>query len=103
MVFANKSDITDPEELQVTEEDIKAFVEEYKIPVIRTSARTGDQVDSSFLDMTKSLIVKKNEEGQSQVDDRKKNMGLAFKRLQLGKDGTVGSGGESSSGNFNCC
>lgn len=100
MVFANKSDVTDPEELQVTEEDIKAFVEEYKIPVIRTSARTGDQVDSSFLDMTKSLIVKKNEEGQSQVDDRKKNMGLAFKRLQLGKEG----GAESESSlTKNCC
>jgi len=60
MVFANKSDITDPEELQVTEQDIAAFVEEYKIPVIKTSARTGDQVDSSFLDMTKHLIIKKN-------------------------------------------
>ena len=100
MVFANKSDVTDPEELQVTDEDIKAFVEEYKIPVIRTSARTGDQVDSSFLDMTKSLIVKKNEEGQSQVDDRKKNMGLAFKRLQLGKEGAAES---ESSLTKNCC
>jgi GTPase SAR1 family protein len=100
MVFANKSDVTDPEELQVTEEDIKAFVEEYKIPVIRTSARTGDQVDSSFLDMTKSLIMKKNEEGQSQVDDRKKNMGLAFKRLQLGKEGAAES---ESSLTKNCC
>jgi GTPase SAR1 family protein len=100
MVFANKSDVTDPEELQVTDEDIKAFVEEYKIPVIRTSARTGDQVDSSFLDMTKSLIVKKNEEGQSQVEDRKKNMGLAFKRLQLGKEGAAES---ESSLTKNCC
>ena len=100
MVFANKSDVTDPEELQVTDEDIKAFVEEYKIPVIRTSARTGDQVDSSFLDMTKSLIMKKNEEGQSQVDDRKKNMGLAFKRLQLGKEGAAES---ESSLTKNCC
>jgi selenocysteine-specific translation elongation factor len=101
MVFANKSDITDPEELQVTEQDIAAFVEEYKIPVIKTSARTGDQVDSSFLDMTKHLIRKKNEEGQNQVDDRKKSMGLAFQRLQLGKDGASTSG--SSYGNLNCC
>ena len=81
MVFANKSDITDPEELQVTEQDIAAFVEKHKIPVIRTSARTGDQVDSSFLDLTKKLIVRKNEEGKNQVNDRKKSMGLAFSKL----------------------
>jgi hypothetical protein len=32
--------------------------------------------------MTKQLIVKKNQQGDK-GDDRKKNMGLAFKRLQF--------------------
>ena len=54
------------------------FSDKYKIPVIKTSARTGENVDESFLDLTKKLILKKNAEGQNQVDERKKTMGLAF-------------------------
>jgi hypothetical protein len=38
--------------------------------------------------MTKQLIVKKNQAGGSS-DDRKRNMGLAFKKLQLGKEGST--------------
>ena len=53
MVFANKSDITDESEIQVSEEEIKQFMKRTGIPVIRTSARTGQNVDDSFLDMTK--------------------------------------------------
>ena len=83
IVFANKSDVEDPSEIQVTDEEIAAFVKERNIKVIKTSARTGHNVDDSFLDMTKQLIVKRSESGAS-GDDRKKNMGLAFKRLQLG-------------------
>lgn len=41
MVFANKSDITEESEIQVTEDDIKQFIQSTGIPVIRTSARTG--------------------------------------------------------------
>ncbi len=73
----------------MTEEDIKQFVQSTGIPVIRTSARTGSNVDDSFLGLTKQLIIKKNEQGISASDDRKKGMGQAFKRLQLGKDGSV--------------
>jgi len=62
-VFANKSDVEDPNEIQVTDEEISQFSEKYKIPVIKTSARTGDNVDESFLDLTKKLILKKNAEG----------------------------------------
>jgi len=51
------------------------------IPVIRTSAKTGNNVDESFIDMTKQLILKKNQSGNSGAEDRKKSMGLAFKRL----------------------
>jgi hypothetical protein len=35
--------------------------------------------------MTKQLIVKKNAQGDSGTDDRKKSMGLAFKRLNFGE------------------
>ncbi len=53
--------------------------------MIKTSARTGAGVDDSFLDMTKQLILKKNQSGGNS-DDRKKSMGIAFKKLQLGKE-----------------
>jgi len=85
MIFANKSDITAPEEIQVTDEEINEYSKIKGIPVIKTSARTGEGVDNSFLDMTKQLILKKNQAGGSS-DDRKRNMGLAFKKLQLGKE-----------------
>jgi len=61
MVLANKSDMED--EVEVSETDIKKFEEEYKLKVIKTSAKTGLNVDESFLEMTKKLIVKKNNSG----------------------------------------
>ena len=87
MIFANKSDITAAEEVQVTDEEINEYSKTKGIPIIKTSARTGEGVDDSFLDMTKQLILKKNQAGGSS-DDRKRNMGLAFKKLQLGKEAT---------------
>lgn len=57
MIFANKSDLLDdPEykdEIQVSEQEIKDYSAAKKIPIIRTSARTGHNVDESFIDMTK--------------------------------------------------
>ena len=61
MVLANKADLL--EEIVVTEAEIAAFEKEKNIPVIRTSAKTGDKVDECFLDMTKKLIVKKSQLG----------------------------------------
>ena len=94
MVFANKCD-EDPEDLQVTDEDIKRFEETHKnIPVVKTSAKLGTNVDDSFLELTKKLIIDKNKNGGG--DDSKKRMGLAFKKLQLGEkngDTSGGSGG----------
>ena len=80
MVFANKSDCTD--EIVVTDKEIREFEETHKIPVVKTSAKEGTGVDDSFLELTKKLIVKKNEQGG---DDRKRNMGLTFQKMQLGK------------------
>ena len=44
----------------MTDADIKQFEEQRKIKVVKVSAKTGQNVDESFLDMTKKLIVKKN-------------------------------------------
>lgn len=61
MVFANKCDVEDPAEIQVSDEDIQQFVASHpSVPVIKTSARTGQAVDESFLGMTKRLILRKN-------------------------------------------
>ena len=71
MVLANKCDVD--EELEVSDSDIKKFEEENKVKVIKTSAKVGTNVDESFLEMTKKLIVKKNQSGQ---EDKKKALGL---------------------------
>jgi len=70
VVLANKSDVE--EEAEVSEADIKKFEEETGLKVIKTSAKTGKNVDESFLEMTKKLIVKRNSEGA----DEKKTLGL---------------------------
>lgn len=59
MVLANKADCAQ-EEIEVTDMDIKKFEEENKLKVLKVSAKTGLNVDESFLEMTKKLIVKKN-------------------------------------------
>jgi GTPase SAR1 family protein len=59
MVLANKADCAQ-EEVEVTDVDIKKFEEENKLKVMKVSAKTGLNVDDSFLEMTKKLIIKKN-------------------------------------------
>lgn len=54
--------------------------------MIKTSAKTGLNVDESFINMTKNLITKKNAAGDQGSEDRKRKMGLAFKRLQFDKN-----------------
>lgn len=88
MIFANKADLYDDpqsEEIQVTDAEIKQLAEQKNIQVIKTSAKTGLNVDESFIDMTKSLMTKKNQAGDQGSEDRKRKMGLAFKRLQFDK------------------
>ena len=80
----------------MTDEDIKRFEETHRnIPVVKTSAKLGTNVDDSFLELTKKLIIDKNKNGG--VDNRKKSMGLAMKKLELG-----GSGQNKDAGG-NCC
>lgn len=66
MIFANKADLYDDpqsEEIQVTDAEIKQLAESKNLQVIKTSAKTGLNVDESFIDMTKSLMAKKNQAG----------------------------------------
>ena len=56
---------------------------------MRTSAKTGMNVDESFLEMTKKLIVKKNASGT----DDKKTAGLRKLKEQM----------ESGSEKEGCC
>jgi GTPase SAR1 family protein len=93
MVLANKADCA-AEEVEVSDIDIKKFEEENKLKVIKVSAKTGQNVDESFLEMTKKLIVKKNNSSQ---DDKKKTLGL--KKL---KDAIDGQSAQGSSINT-CC
>ena len=80
MVFANKCD--DDQDIQVTDDDIRQFEQtNANISVVKTSAKLGTNVDDSFFDLTKKLIIEKNKNGGPQ--DRQRSMGLAFQRLQL--------------------
>lgn len=92
MVLANKADVE--EDAEVSEAEIKKFEEEHKLKVVKTSAKTGLNVDESFLEMTKKLIVKKNSSSQ---DDKKKSVGLKILREQL----EGGNSGKKSIGG--CC
>ena len=66
MVLANKADMS--EEIEVTDQEIKQFEESSGLRVIKTSAKSGENVDDSFVDITKKLIVKKNNSGASEKD-----------------------------------
>ena len=93
MVLANKSDSA-ADEIEVSDADIKKFEEESKIKVIKTSAKSGQNVDESFLEMTKKLIVKKNNSSQ---DEKKKTLGL--KKLRE----TIEGGNSGSASSNSCC
>ena len=47
-------------EIEVTDEEIKAFEQAHNLKVLKASAKAGDGVDEAFLEMTKGLIKKQN-------------------------------------------
>ncbi len=98
-VLANKSDCA-PEEVEVTDADIKKFEDETGIKVIKTSAKTGAQVDESFLDMTKKLIIKRN---NSTSEQKQKTVGLQKLKQTVEQNGETASGNERASGGGPCC
>ena len=62
MVLANKMD--DEAEIQVSDEEIAQFESQHpNIPLIKTSAKFGTNVDDSFLELTKKLIIDTNKKG----------------------------------------
>jgi Ras-related protein Rab-1A len=91
-VLANKSDCS-AEELEVTDVDIQKFEAETGLKVIKTSAKTGSNVDESFLDMTKKLIIKRHNSTQ---EEKKKTIGL--KKLKETIEGGDGSGAGGGNG-----
>lgn len=58
IVIGNKSDKKDEEEREVTDEDIKKFTRDTGIRVYEASAKTGANVESSFLTLTEELMEK---------------------------------------------
>jgi GTPase SAR1 family protein len=102
IVLANKSDAP-AEEVEVSDADIKKFEEEYpNLKVIKTSAKTGSNVDESFLEMTKKLIVKRNNSTQ---EEKKKSIGLKKLKETLDSGQTPGTGGGDRTGSSTttCC
>ncbi len=54
ILLVNKADQT--KNVEVTEEDLERFKQNYGIEYLYTSAKTGSNVDKSFLQMTQQLI-----------------------------------------------
>ena len=63
MLIVNKADLE--EKTEITEEDLKKFSKIHGIPYMWTSAKSGINVDDSFLKMTQSLIQKREMEEDS--------------------------------------
>ena len=64
ILLINKSDVPDDDKM-ITEETTKKFTEETGIIVMDTSAKTGLNVDEAFIQITKALLKKKNEQGEA--------------------------------------
>jgi Fe2+ transport system protein B len=98
MVLANKSDSA-ADEVEVSDLDIKKFEEDTGLKVLKTSAKSGANVDESFLEMTKKLIVKRNSSTQ---EEKKKTIGLKKLKETIesgngqGETARVGGAGASS-------
>ena len=55
----------------MSDQDIKEFQERTGFPVMLTSAKNGINVDESFLEMTKKLIIQKNMAGDDKALKKK--------------------------------
>ena len=75
-VLANKLDCP-KEEVEVSDEEIQNFENETGLKVLKVSAKTAENVDDSFLELTKKLMIKRN---SVQQEDSKKQ--LLLKKLK---------------------
>ena len=58
IVIGNKADKAETETPEVSEADIEQFTQDTGITVFKASAKTGDNVEKCFLDLTSHLIDK---------------------------------------------
>eukprot|EP00347_Sterkiella_histriomuscorum_P023541 403334250 len=58
IIIGNKSDMTEQETPEVSEADMQKFTQETGIPIFTASAKTGNNVENSFLNVTTQLIQK---------------------------------------------
>ena len=63
ILLVNKSDLEG--KIEITDDDLKKFSKMHSIPYIWTSAKSGLNVDDSFLKLTQSLIEKRELEEES--------------------------------------
>lgn len=56
IIIGNKSDLTEKEPAEVSEEDMQKFTQDTGIPIFTASAKTGNNVENSFLNITTQLI-----------------------------------------------
>ena len=65
MLIGNKSDLK--KDAKVTEEDIANFTKRTGIPVLKTSAKLGANIESAFVDIAKKLIVLKSDKAKKEA------------------------------------
>lgn len=58
IVIGNKADKADSDQAEVSEADIQKFTQETGIKIYLASAKSGKNVESSFLTLTSELIDK---------------------------------------------
>jgi GTPase SAR1 family protein len=56
IIIGNKSDQAESDQAEVTEADMQKFTQETGIPIFTASAKTGNNVENSFLNITTQLI-----------------------------------------------
>ena len=96
ILLLNKSNCEE-EKKQISDEDLVKFEKDTGISCVMTSAKTGENVDDAFLQVTKKLMEKKDEEEES---------GAGPKTRMRGKKTTLFNGTkkpESGGGMADCC
>ena len=95
ILLLNKSDYEDDKK-QITEADISKFEKDMGITVVQTSAKTGMNVDDAFLQVTKKLMEKKDEDEEGAPEKGAKKFGIKGKK-------SLFTGTKKESADDGCC